>query len=748
MVDSGEKIVGIVERIIFNNKDNGYHILSVELPNNKNNVVINAFHPVIHEGLTYEFVGNWENHPRFGKQMKAKSVFEIPPNTKEGLKAYLSSSFFPGIGPVISNRIINHFKDNVIKVFNEDIDQLLLVPGISPKKLKAIKKSWEENSEINDVMMFLQQFGISTVYAAKIYKHYGKGCVQKIKENPYSMAKDISGIGFKYADKIALEVGVEPDSEVRIRACILHILESGNQDGHCYLLSEQIKSGSKELLGIDIHERIDFILKYMIQDNEIMSLNIEGDEKIRYYSKRIYYNEQYCANKIGELLLQKYDEISEGMIGDSVLSEEQKEAVLGVVSKGVSVLTGAAGCGKTFTTKKIIDVFIQLDKNISICAPTGRASSRIRELTGHEASTIHRLLGFNPEEKGFFHNEKNKLEIDVLIIDECSMVDINLANSLLRAVPDDCQVILIGDYHQLPSIGAGNFFKDLIESGVVPVYRLTKIFRQGKESQIIKYAHDIKNGNMPKIDSPLIKPEIWKDGSDCMFIDSGIREYNKKSSEYPKYSSLKYGKDVIEMVKTLYLETVKKYHNIDDIQILIPFKISEYGTIKMNEIIQQEVNPPSKNKPEIKINDKIFRSGDKVIQTVNNPELEIFNGEIGWIESINKAEEVVNVNFNGRIVAYKKYNLIELELSYAISIHKSQGSSFKCVIMMILNQFTKILSRNIIYTGITRSEELAIIIGHRHALEKSIKNDDSFKRQTSLKELLIKNNIFNSLIAP
>lgn len=739
------KIIGIVEKIIFHNRDNGYYILSVELPNNES-ATITAYHPTIHEGVTYEFTGDWIEHPRFGKQMKTNKVFEVPPNSKEGLRAYLSSSFFPGIGPVISNRIISHFKDDVIKIFNEDIDKLLFVPGISKRKLEAIKKSWEDNNEINDVMMFLQQFGITTVYAAKIYKHYGKGCVQKIKENPYTLARDIDGIGFKYADKIALEVGVEADSEERIRACIVHILESGSLDGHCYLLEEQIILKSTELLSVDIRDRVSNILKYMIQDSDIMTYKI-NDEPIRYYSKKLYYNEKYCANKIGKLLLNKIDvEVSEDLVGNNNLSDEQRAAVLGVVGSRVSVLTGAAGVGKTFTSKICINTLIKLNKNIAICAPTGKASSRIRELTGHDASTIHRLLGFNSEEKGFLHNENNKLDIDVLIVDESSMVDINLASSILRALPETCQVIFIGDFFQLPSIGAGNFFKDLIESGVVPVYRLTKIFRQGKESQIIKYAHDIKNGVMPKIDSPLINPKMWTNGSDCMFIDSGIREHGKQNSEYPKHSSLRYGKDVIEMVKNLYVDTIKKYHNIEDIQILIPFKISEYGTIKMNEIIQQAVNPPSKNKSEVKINDKIFRSGDKIIQTINDYDKEVFNGEIGWIKSIDETEGIIDIDFNGRIVRYKKFDLTDLELAYCISIHKAQGSSFKCIIMIILNQFSRILSRNILYSGITRSEELAIIIGHRNVLEKSINNNDSFNRQTSLKELLIETDVVNSMI--
>jgi len=631
------KIVGIVERIIFNNRENGYHILSVELPNKSDNIVVNAYHPTIHEGLTYEFEGEWTVHQTYGKQMKAKSVFEVPPNTKEGLKAYLSSSFFPGIGPVIANRIIAHFKDDVIRIFNEDIDQLLNVTGISPKKLEGIKKSWEENDEINAVMMFLQQYGITTVYAAKIYKHYGKGCVEKIKENPYHLSTDIKGIGFKYADKIALEVGIKPDSEERLRACVKHILESGSLDGHCYLLEDQITIRSTELLAIDIREKIKDILKYMVQDNEIVTYQFD-DGPIRFYSKKLYYNENHCANVIGRLLLNNVNAVSseallKGYRGVT-LSEEQMAGVHGIITKGVSILTGGPGTGKSTMTKAVVAAIRNLGLSIGLAAPTGRAAQRMTEVIGMQASTVHRMLEVDPINFGFVHNESNPLSYDFIIIDESSMLDINLASSILRAVGDDCQVLFIGDMDQLPPVGPGAFFKDLIESNIVPTFKLTQIFRQGKESQIISYAHGINKGEHPNINSPLTEPEIWKDGTDCMFIDSGIGEHGKPSREYPEWSSLRYGMDVIDMTKNLFVDTIKKYHDTGDIQILIPMKISDLGTIRVNEIIQETVNPAANHKSEIKIKDRILREGDKVIHTVNNYDIEVFNGDIGKIDWI------------------------------------------------------------------------------------------------------------------
>ncbi len=751
MSEQKEKITGIVEKIIFHNRDNGYYILSVELPNDES-VTITAYHPSIHEGITYEFEGDWIHHPNYGKQMKTNKVFEVPPNTKEGLRAYLASSFFPGIGPVIASRIVAHFKDDVIRIFNDDIEKLLLVPGVSPKKLEAIKTSWESNNEINDVMMFLQQFGISTVYAAKIYKHYGKGCVEKIKKYPYEIARDIKGIGFKYADKIALEVGIKPDSEDRIKACIIHILESGSLDGHCYLMEEQITIKSTELLMVDIRPLVKNILKYMVQDGELMTIFLEDEEKeTRYYSKKLYYNEKLCANRVGELLLGDIDafaseDLLKGYTGVE-LSQEQMNGVFGIINKGVSILTGGPGTGKSTMTKAVVSVLLNLGRSVSLAAPTGRASQRMTEVIGKQASTVHRLLGWDPENLGFLHNEKNPLNCDFLIIDESSMLDINLASSILRAVPEDCQVLFIGDDDQLPPVGPGAFFKDLIDSNVVPTYKLTQIFRQGKESEIITYAHGINSGEHPNINSPLTEPHIWKDGTDCMFIDSGLGEHGKHGSEYPEWSSLRYGMDVIGMVKNLYISTINKYHDTKDIQILIPMKISDLGTIKMNETIQTAVNPKANGKPEIKIKDRVFRKGDKVIHTVNNYDIEVFNGDIGWIDEIDMTSGTADIKFGeDRIVKYRKSDMIELELAYAITIHKSQGSEFDCIIIPIMTQFSRMLYRNLIYTGLTRAKKLAVFVGQRKAFKMAIDNIDPRTRQTSLKELLIETEVVNSFI--
>ena len=488
----------------------------------------------------------------------------------------------------------------------------------------------------------------------------------------------------------------------------------------------------------------------MIQDKEILTLYLDDlDKETRYYSKKLYYNEKRCANKIGELLLRNVnivtnDAILKGYNGVK-LSEEQLAGVHSIITKGVSILTGGPGTGKSTMTKAVVSALMNMGKSIALAAPTGKAAQRMTEVIGIQACTIHRLLEVDPVNFGFIHNEENPLCCDFLIIDEGSMVDINLASSILRAVPDNCQVLFIGDVNQLPPVGPGNFFKDLIDSNVVPLFKLTQIFRQGKESEITNYAHAINNGEHPVINSPLTEPNIWKDGTDCMFIDSGFGNSNKQRNEYPKWSSLRYGMNMIEMITNLYIDTIKKYHTTNDIQILIPMKISELGTIKINEIIQQKANPKNSKKSEIKIKDRSFREGDKVIHTVNNYDLEVFNGDIGWINYIDEVAGTCDVKFGeDRVVRYKKTNMIELELAYAITIHKSQGSEFECVILPIMTQYSRMLYRNLIYTGLTRAKKLAIFVGQRKALNMSIDNVDPRIRQTSLKDLLIETEVFNS----
>lgn len=748
---TGNKIIGILDRIIYKNEDNGYHILSVDVPNLEG-ITVTVTQPNIFEGVTYEFQGEWSVHPKFGHQFKAEIAFEVQPSTIEGLRAYLQSSFFPGIGPVIANRIVEHFGENVIDILNQDSEQLLQVSGISKSKLTAIKAAWEQNKEVNDIMMFLQQFSISTLFASKIFEFYGKNCVAQILTNPYRLAKDISGIGFTLADKIALKAGFAEDSPERIKACINFILEQGTMDGHCYLMPNQISMRSTELLKADIKSKVQTLLDSLEKSNEIKTLTLPGEDK-RYYSRKIYFNESYCAEKVhllkdNEINIKIDDKLLETANDKVSLSEEQTNAVRGVLSHGISVLTGGPGVGKTQTTKKIVHVLRALGKNIVLAAPTGRASQRMTEVIGSEACTVHRLLSWDPLNGGFLKNENNPIVADFIIIDESSMLDINLASSLLRATQQDTQILFIGDADQLPPVGPGDFFRDLISSGIVPVYTLNKIFRQGKESLIIKYAHSINSGEVPNIETPLLTPDIWTDGTDCSFVDSGMAEANKNAQDYPRWSSLRYGLDITNMIIKLYTEIMPKYLGKDkETQILIPMNIGDMGTIRINSLIQNIINPSEKGKGEIKLKEKLFRVTDKVIQTKNNYDLGVFNGDIGRITEINEVRAELIVKYSeDREVSYKKSDIFELDLAYAISIHKSQGSEFDCVILPITMQHYRMLYRNLIYTGLTRAKKYAVFVGQRKALKVAVENNNYEKRQTSLKSMLLDSSFVNPLV--
>jgi exodeoxyribonuclease V alpha subunit len=740
-----EKIIGLVERILFKNEENGYHVLALEVDGMKDTTAV-LNHPNIFEGFTYEFTGEWTLHQKFGHQFKVLSAIEVLPSTRDGLRSYLASSFFPGIGPVIANRIINFFDgEDVLEIFNNNIERLMDVPGISKSKLSGIKESWAKNKEINDIMMFLQQHNISTLFAKKIYEFYGKNCVSQILKNPYRLARDISGIGFSYADRVALKLGFDPEGIERLEACIYFILEQGSNDGHSFLYENQIKSKSFELLKVDLKDRVNECLGLLQRSEEIYEIKLEDDNQKRYYSKKLYNNERYCAEKIHLLKSNTFksivsDELFNKSKDNITLSDEQKSAVLGIIEQGVSVLTGGPGAGKTTSLKKLVNILVDLGYDLALAAPTGRASQRMTETIGYQASTIHRLLVWDHDNKTFLKNERNTIEADFIIIDETSMLDINLAASLLRATPINAQILFVGDVDQLPPVGPGDFFRDLISSNVVPVFRLNKIFRQGKESLIIKHAYEINEQITPRIETPLLDPKLWTDGTDCMFVDSAMPELFKANSEYPRWSSLRYGIDFINMICKLYTEHIPKYIGKGkEIQILMPMNIGELGTIKVNQVIQGIVNPPSNNKRELRIKERVFRDGDRVIQTKNNYDLEVFNGDIGKVIEIGGGEKMeMTVRFSdSREVIYAKSDIFELDLAYAISIHKSQGSEFDCVILPLMKAHYRMLYKQLIYTGLTRAKKFAVFVGEREALKIAVANSNANTRQTSLRHMLV-----------
>ena len=813
-----ETLTGIVSKVTYHNQTTGWSVLRVHplnAPQQQETVTVHQ--TKVFAGATCEFIGAWTIDAKYGRQFKASKVIEKKPATTASLEKYLGSGLIKGVGPKTAKKIVKHFKQETLDIFESNIQRLTEVPGIATKKLGMIESAWIEHKAIRDVMMFLQDHGISTLFAVKIYKTYGDKAIKIVTDNPYQLANDFYGIGFFSADKVALSLGLALDSKQRIIAAIKHVLAASREQGHCYLTFQQINTGIIDLIEMNIEAQLLAHLALMETDQQLKTRMIAKDnqERVCYYSKTLFYDEQTVAKKIidmnGTLTLDTHRVatwITTYCDSKSIsLSDEQAHAVKHIVQHRFSVLTGGPGCGKTTTTLVIVRLLEAMKKRVLLAAPTGRATQRMTEVIGREAKTIHRLLEWKGGE--FKMNENNPLNADFLIVDECSMLDISLSASLLKAVPRNCQVLFIGDADQLPSIGAGNVLKDLIESAMVPCFRLTKIFRQAQASSIIKYAHEMNQSKTPHIHSPFNKPELWQSGEDCLFIDSDEatkeqlsfisrvkHQFNWKTStlndaldETPfkfrteediksayeqdfiipdkfkhvdlaklhhtenelqalkmllkkihPWSSLHYGLTAVDVVVHLYLNWIPKYKGLDtEIQILTPMTRGSLGSANLNKVIQEKANPYSVHKNQINLGEKIFREGDRVIHRRNNYDLNVFNGDIGKIITIDNENLTCLISFSpdNRTVHYEKDDIMELDLAYAITIHKSQGSEFSTVIIPVLTQHFKMLYRNLIYTGLTRAKKLAVFVGTRKAMSMAIRQQDTNNRQTAL-ELLIK----------
>ncbi len=807
-----ETLNGIVERVTFHTPENGWAILRVHPFNNPHQIETVIVHQTkVFAGATMEFKGTWAHHKQYGRQFKATEAVEKKPATTAALEKYLGSGLIKGVGPKTAKKIVNHFGESTLDIFEKDIEKLVQVPGIAHKKLKMINTAWVEHRAIRNVMMFLQSHGISTLFAVRIYREYGDDAIQLVNEDPYRLAGDFYGIGFFSADKVALSIGLGKDSPKRIIAGIKHVLAASRDFGHCFLTESQILDQVQDLLDLELVDRLPGFLSQMEQDNllKVRELVLSDKTERCYYSKSLYFDELYVARRISsagspppvdkqrvEDWIERYCQAS-----NIALSKEQAGAVKNIVGEKFSILTGGPGCGKTTTTLVIVRLLEAMKLRVLLAAPTGRAAQRMTDVIGRESKTIHRLLGWKPG--GFKKNEEDPLEVDFLIVDECSMLDINLTASLLKAVPDASQVLFIGDADQLPSVGAGNVLRDMIASAKVPCFRLTEIFRQAQASRIIKYAHQINRGYLPHIESPFNKPEIWQDGTDCLFMDSdeatkeqitfinkvkrlsdvgtndpvdGLYEFrvNEEIAPYETeikipakfqhvnieavcnsetrveelmavlkkvhpWSSLHYGLSAADVVRKLYTEWIPKYFGRDcEIQVLSPMTRGSVGTVSMNRMIQETANPAKEGISQLKVGERIFRQGDRVIHRRNNYNLGVFNGDIGIIQEIDNRELTCTVAFfpDNRRVSYQKEDIFELDLAYAVTIHKSQGSEFEIVIIPVLTQHFKMLFRNLIYTGLTRAKKYAFFVGTRKALAMAVKNQDTSQRQTALKELI------------
>ncbi len=713
-----------LERITYYNEENGYTIAKAKVGGRHDLVTVVGNLLSVNAGEVLKLKGQWHNHPKFGEQFKIESYESLVPATVKGIEKYLGSGLIKGIGPVMAKRLVTKFGLETLNVIETDIKKLKEVEGIGDKRIEMIKKAWDDQKEIREVMVFLQDKGVSQTYGAKIFKQYGKESIKVVQENPYRLATDIFGIGFITADKIAEKLNIAKDSQIRAEAGILYALHQLADDGHVYYPYEPLVEECKKILGVEKETlvkafgKIASDKKIVIED--LNKQDIKENNKAVYLAK-FYISECGVAGKLKTLIqfskrLRSFDKDKaiEWVQGELKiqLAENQKQAVREAIDKKIMVVTGGPGTGKTTIINSIIRIYKKLGQRVLLSAPTGRAAKRMTEATGHEAKTIHRLLEFSPKEGGFKKDENNPLDAELIVIDETSMVDTILMHHFLKAVPKEATLILVGDVDQLPSVGAGNVLKDIIDSGFIPTARLTEIFRQAKESLIIVNAHKVHNGQMPTFTHHGGQPQ------DFYFFQ--IEEPEKALEK------------IIELCKDKIPQKFG-FNPIEDIQVLTPMHRGVVGASNLNTELQKQLNPAT---DELVRGGKVLKVGDKVMQIRNNYDKEVFNGDIGRIIKIDREEQEVLVDYEARPIAYEYSELDEIVMAYAISVHKSQGSEYPVVVMPILTQHYMLLQRNLLYTGVTRGKKLVILVGTKKAVAIAIKNNKPQKRFTLLKERL------------
>ncbi len=703
------KLRCVVEHITYQNPENGWSVMKVKVKDYKDLVTLTGSLLDVPVGSVLLCEGNWKVDARYGQQFVVESWQEVMPATIYGIEKYLGSGLVKGIGPVYAKAIVGRFGLETLDVIENDIERLLEVPRLGRKRVEKIRESWEKQKDIKEVMVFLQGYGVSTAYAAKIYRQYQKEAIKTVQENPYQLADDIWGIGFKTADGIASKMGYGNNDPRRCRSGILYTLNQLAEDGHVYAESEQLVTAAKELLQAD-EEPIRKAMADMIEAKDL----IQDDEVI--YLPPFYYAESGSAKRLTSLLINDVSddiaaepETAYGMKKSEIVYDEVQQAAINqAMESKIMVLTGGPGTGKTTTTQGIIEAFKARGKQILLAAPTGRAAKRMTEATGMEAKTIHRLLEYNPMD-GYKRNDENTLEGDVLIVDECSMIDIMLFYNLMKAIPANMRLILVGDIDQLPSVGAGNVLRDIIDSRQIPVVRLTRIFRQAQSSRIVMNAHAINAGHFPNISNGR--------QTDFFFI---------KAEDADSIPGL-----IVSLVRD---RLSRAYgYNPKEIQVLTPMQRGNTGAGNMNIELQNALNP---NGDALTRGGYTFRRGDKVMQIRNNYDKNVFNGDIGFITAVDTNERTLSVVYDGRVVEYDVTELDEITLAYAITIHKSQGSEFPIVVMPVTMKHYVMLQRNLIYTGITRAKKICVLVGTTKALAYAIHNQTVSKRNTRLKERL------------
>jgi len=733
------EVTGIIEEIVFRNEDNGFTVIDLREEREGNVVTVVGNLPFVVEGERVKVTGEWTVHPDYGPQLKAENFQSVSPSSLDGLEKYLASGLIKGVGPSTAKKLVEHFGLNTLDIIQFNPERLTEVDGIGPAKAELIASSFAEQKEVREVMLFLQTYGITTTYAIKIYKLYGANTIPLIKENPYRLAREVTGIGFKTADRIARNMGIEHDSPYRVAAGTQYVLSQAANDGHTYLPKEELVRRASSLLGVP-EEMVENAIVSMTVDQLIHVEEMEDHTAV--YLLPFYYAESRVCRALIELSMTEVEipvinidkllkewQRSEGII----LAKKQQEAVIEALNNGVLIITGGPGTGKTTTINCIIQLFEQQGLEVVLAAPTGRAAKRLTETTGREAKTIHRLLeyGYLGEEEGqdlFQRDEDNPLEADVVIIDEMSMVDILLMNHLLKAIVPGTRLIMVGDVDQLPSVGPGNVLKDIINSGLIRVICLDEIFRQAQESMIVVNAHRINHGEFPYLNVS---------GKDFYF--------DRRNSPQDILNTL------IELVCKR-IPNFGPYDPMRDIQLLTPMRKGVVGVNRLNEELQKVLNPPDPGKNERAFRDVIFREGDKVMQIKNNYRTPwkriqhgkvveegegVFNGDVGYILKIDNEEKNMQVLFDDdRQVVYDFTQLDELELAYAISVHKSQGSEFPIVVIPMSWGPPMLMTRNLLYTAVTRARKMVVLVGKESTIKEMIANNHISHRYSGLEKRL------------
>lgn len=711
-------ITGRLERIVFHNEENGYTVLRL-LPEKGKDLLTAVGHMVNPQaGVQVHITGRWVENANYGMQIEIHSCEETLPATAEGIKLYLASGLIKGVKLKTAEKIVNRFGVETIRMLDEDPDCLLEISGLGEKLVESIKTSWAEHRGIRDLLLFLQPHGISPAYAVRIYKHYGAQALAIIQENPYRMAMDIRGIGFITADAAARKLGFMEEHPLRAQAAVLYVLQKLTEEGHVYIPEEILCAQVAEKLNVPA-DLVPEALTQLQQEERIVRETLHDEVGI--YLRRYHHCESKTAYYVRRLLSSPKSvrfadapALVQGVIAalPIQLADEQKTAVLTAAQSKMMVLTGGPGTGKTTIINAIIKVFAEVGAKILLAAPTGRAAKRMAETSGREAKTIHRLLEYRPQEDGFARNEDNPLACALLVVDEASMMDTLLFYYLLKAVPLGATVVLVGDVHQLPSVGAGNVLGDIISAKVLPVVELTEIFRQSQESEIICNAHLINRGEVPHLESS--KDRL----SDFYFI---------RRSNADDVAAM-----IVDLVKN-HIPRRFKLDPVDDIQVLTPMHKGTVGAANLNTLLQEALNPQSQH---IKRMDRTFRLHDKVMQIRNNYEKDVYNGDVGRIVLLDVPERTLTVRFDERNVPYDFDELDELVPAYAISIHKSQGSEYPAVVIPLMTQHYVMLQRNLVYTGVTRGKRLVILVGESRALAMAVKNNRMRKRYTRLAQRL------------